>query len=603
MKKLILLIYLSLFSFNSFSQAGEWTWMNGDTINFSQGHYGTKGVPDPLNSPPALSGSLQWTDLQGNFWLYGGSSYINPNIVGYADLWKYDPLINEWTWVFGSGLINDTVNFGIKGIASSTNTPGSRGSTCTWVDLQGNLWLYGGVAQVSINGQPVGELFADLWKYNIATNQWTWVNGYNIFPPQVEHHPPTNNHPGSRTGLTANWTDNAGNLWFYGGIGDGFNNYGDLWKYEIASDIWTLMKGDTIPNHKGSYGFKGISNVINNPGCRFGNLSWKETNGDLWLFGGLKNDTGSFYNQKNDLWKYSITTNMWTWMNGDSIKNAFGNLGLKCISSIANQLRGQWSTDACWSDGCGNFWTFGGVTLNPIYNRSNDLWMYSTSTGNWTWISGNGFMNGDDIYGIKGVSTPTNSIGARDFSNGWIDFKGNFWIFGARSGYDGRNMLDYIHIYANPPVPVITISNDTLKCVTSGNAYQWYFNNMIINGATDSFYVFNVAGNYYVTIANHGCEAASNIISKPEMENMIHLVVMPNPANLALTISFIQLSSENVELRLYDALGNEIYFSKHNNVKGRFEEVIRMNDLASGIYFCQLKTQNDFYNKKVIVQH
>jgi len=55
-------------------------------------------------------------------------------------------------------------------VPAPNNTPGSRSyGTITWTDSQGALWLYGG-----INGEGVGE---DLWKYDIGTNEWTWMSG------------------------------------------------------------------------------------------------------------------------------------------------------------------------------------------------------------------------------------------------------------------------------------------------------------------------------------------------------------------------------------------------------------------------------------------
>src|SRR6186713_3447100 len=103
---------------------GEWTWMSGDNVNSQPPVFGTQGVPDPLNKPGGIYEGCEWTDGAGNFWMFGGLDY---NFGTQADLWKYDPSTNEWTWVNGPGGIAGTPVYGTKGVAASTNTPGGRG--------------------------------------------------------------------------------------------------------------------------------------------------------------------------------------------------------------------------------------------------------------------------------------------------------------------------------------------------------------------------------------------------------------------------------------------------------------------------------------------
>ena len=60
----------------------------------------------------------------------------------------------------------------------------------------------------------------------------------------------------------------------------------------------------------------------------------------------------------------------------------------------------------------------------------NDLWKYSN--GSWTWISGNNTINALGIYGTKGISSPSNYPGARQFAVGGIDsssfnYQGYYW--------------------------------------------------------------------------------------------------------------------------------------------------------------------------------
>src|ERR1700722_19634467 len=170
MKKILVFITITLLSIKGYCQQGEWTWMNGDSTAGSSGHFGTQGVFDSLNTPPALYEACQWTDKEGNFWLYGGG---HAGYGGYSDLWKFDPTINQWAWIKGPGGVNgQSPNLGVQGIPSPTNTPGGRFlGVMTWVDTSGNLWLFGGSTGF--------DIYNDLWVYSIATNEWTWMKGNN----------------------------------------------------------------------------------------------------------------------------------------------------------------------------------------------------------------------------------------------------------------------------------------------------------------------------------------------------------------------------------------------------------------------------------------
>ena len=97
--KLWQFVLVFLFPFISYAQGGTWVWVRGsDTINPSI-TYPVQGVADTATNPPALYAPASWTDLDGNFWIFGGSNYYV-----YGDLWKYNILTNIWTWVKGPGI-------------------------------------------------------------------------------------------------------------------------------------------------------------------------------------------------------------------------------------------------------------------------------------------------------------------------------------------------------------------------------------------------------------------------------------------------------------------------------------------------------------------
>src|SRR4030095_13140169 len=121
---LFLLFYCITNEFAS-AQSGQWIWMKGDSVENTTGHFGTLAVPDPLNTPPGLYEAINWTDNNGNFWLFGGLTYSLTQL--YGALWKFDPITNNWTWIKGPSLPDQPGVYGTQGVSDPNNIPGCRG--------------------------------------------------------------------------------------------------------------------------------------------------------------------------------------------------------------------------------------------------------------------------------------------------------------------------------------------------------------------------------------------------------------------------------------------------------------------------------------------
>jgi N-acetylneuraminic acid mutarotase len=140
---------------------GEWTWVSGSNLGRQSGVYGVQGIAASGNVPGARESAVSWTDAAGDFWLFGGLGYDSAGSMGELnDLWKYGG--GQWTWVSGSNLVNQRGAWGVVETPAHTNVPSARDSAQTWVDLSGNLWLFGGNGTDSTGSQ--GQL-NDLWVY------------------------------------------------------------------------------------------------------------------------------------------------------------------------------------------------------------------------------------------------------------------------------------------------------------------------------------------------------------------------------------------------------------------------------------------------------
>ncbi|MFY0689265.1 MAG: T9SS type A sorting domain-containing protein [Cyclobacteriaceae bacterium] len=430
MLKLFIPLALGL-SISVSAQTLEFGWMGGSDLLNQPGIYGTKGIADSENIPGARHYSISWLDGNNIFWLYGGEGMDRDgNFGALSDLWRYDPNSDLWTWVSGSDLIGENSVYGELGVSSPDNTPGERDNATGWTDKNGDVWLFGG-----------GSLRNDLWKYDVESNEWTWIAGskesYQIPIHGTKGVADANNAPGGRS-RGVSWVDSDGKFWIFGG--EGIDNNGDqglvndLWQFDPSNKEWTWMTGSKTINQSGIYGELGIGNAENVPGARARLVSWTDLGGNFWLFGGHGQPIENLYsNIYNDMWKFSPDNNEWTWVNGDTI--TYYNAKLEGQPSVPEGSFGTQtvfhSTNApparefgySWSDKYGKFWLFGGWTRN-------DLWLFDPAISLWTWMGGEKNTNATNQYGELGNTNLENAPGARSGPVGWVDQNNDLWLFG-----------------------------------------------------------------------------------------------------------------------------------------------------------------------------
>jgi len=448
----------------------DWTWVGGNDTAAQPSIYAASGVVAASGVPGATEGGMGWTDNTGNLWLFGGSNHTVSQDLN--DLWKYDG--TNWLWMNGNqGVVNASANYGSLGVPNAIDAagPGARQYAATWLshDVVNNidyLWLFGGYARNSSTGST--ELVNDLWRFNMTSRQWTWIGGAST-PYQKGHYstkgtPAPGNVPGARYGA-AFWQD-GGKFWLYGGLGcdtdanatpctaslSKHGSLNDLWVYDpnLPVPAWTWVDGADTMNPSPVYGSKGVaapSPGINTPGGRFQGVSWSDGSGNLWLFGGKGYDaTTAEYADLNDLWKYNIAANQWTWESGDNKPGQFGVFGTAGQPAASNVPGARRNGVSC-KDNAGNFWLFGGAEDNPANPSGvdilNDVWKYnpSPSSKQWTWMSGSSSPNQFGIYGTQGATAAANVPGARDTAVAWSG-NGKCWLLGG-TGYDGSGIGSY----------------------------------------------------------------------------------------------------------------------------------------------------------------
>lgn len=354
-----------------------------------------------------------------------------------------------WSWESGSDSVGQEGFYGTRGTPSSSNMPGARGYQLIWQEASGKLWLFGGHGFDSADAS--GHL-NDLWTYNPSTLEWTWVAGSNLRDASASYGvlgtPAATNVPGARDSC-ASWLDSSGRLWLFGGFGfDSANSTGhlnDLWMFDPISVEWTWVSGGETKNQTGTYGTKGATDPDNVPGARYRSLSWQDSEGKFWLFGGSGLDSVGAVGYLNDLWRFDPVTREWTWVSGSEYSDQTGVYGTKGTAAPGN-FPGSRDASVLWIDSNSHVWIFGGDGWDGAGHQGylNDLWMYDPSTLQWTWISGDLTADQPGVYGTLGTSSISNFPGGNRGANSWIDSNGIFWLFGGM-GYDSAGNLGLLN--------------------------------------------------------------------------------------------------------------------------------------------------------------
>ncbi len=146
-----------------------------------------------------------------------------------------------------------------------------------------------------------------------------------------------------------------------------------------------------------------------------------------------------------------------------------------------------------------------------------------------------------------------------------------------------------------PTKPVLSLlGNDTLLYSTNNNL-QWYFNNGVINGETDTMHIALNNGNYFVEVTDtFGCKNNSDTLTLTTVSlnefNENGLSIYPNPTKGIIKIK----SDKTIELiTVRNVLGELILTSKSVQ--------LNIANQPDGIYFVEVITENNKIVQKVLL--
>jgi hypothetical protein len=146
----------------------------------------------------------------------------------------------------------------------------------------------------------------------------------------------------------------------------------------------------------------------------------------------------------------------------------------------------------------------------------------------------------------------------------------------------------------------INYNNESNSLSSSSNlniTYQWYYNNEIIDGATDKSLLVDQNGTYMLQVydLDNDCYGtATNTITDLSIVNFDHkTLVTPNPASNHININLN--SYDYYELSLIDNMGRTVL--EHTNLAKQ----INLNGIKPGTYSLSIKHKKRRHSSKLVV--
>lgn len=186
---------------------------------------------------------------------------------------------------------------------------------------------------------------------------------------------------------------------------------------------------------------------------------------------------------------------------------------------------------------------------------------------------------------------------------------------------DGCTALsEAVEIFFNeePPVAPFVNENNLLQLSDPGQisdlySLQWLLNDAIIIDGTEATYCISQDGLYSLVVTDiiTGCKSVfsaqeiynpgyPNCVNATEDLSMAGLRLFPNPFKSAFSIEATLLEAGNIDLKISNAIGQEIFQKDFGMVSGDFNYQLDMSDQANGIYFLSLRLNDQQIIAKLI---
>jgi hypothetical protein len=148
-----------------------------------------------------------------------------------------------------------------------------------------------------------------------------------------------------------------------------------------------------------------------------------------------------------------------------------------------------------------------------------------------------------------------------------------------------------------------------LEAIVSGGTAPYQFEWFDNNGSISSNQIIPITNNgyyYCVAIDQNNCQSDTisflySDVSTSNLENSI-FTIYPNPSENNIIIKFILANKSRLEINLINSLGQRTLIDEYDEFIGTYNKLINISKKSSGVYFINLKTNHNSFNKKLIIK-
>jgi hypothetical protein len=154
-----------------------------------------------------------------------------------------------------------------------------------------------------------------------------------------------------------------------------------------------------------------------------------------------------------------------------------------------------------------------------------------------------------------------------------------------------------------PAQPNVAKAGDILS-IPSNGSYQWFFNNVRINGGINSSVLAQASGSYFCILTdNNGCSINSDtvniIVTGMNEQQVQRLSIHPNPSKGEVTIT----TKDNLhidKIELFDVTGKLVWEEK---IQQRGQQIkLNLSLIPKGIYFLRAHSSKETIQKKLLIE-
>ena len=175
-------------------------------------------------------------------------------------------------------------------------------------------------------------------------------------------------------------------------------------------------------------------------------------------------------------------------------------------------------------------------------------------------------------------------------------------IAGNANDADTLTLANYITVYPYPPPQGILQNGDTLFANPGAVSYQWYYNGVIIPGATGYFHIAALSGDYNVIATDvNGCPveaAVFNVVAGLPLHDAAaeSIVVYPNPASEKIHIENLPAMAEtSVSYSIFNPPGELVMTGIFTGVSATGRIAVDISALAAGSYWIEIDSEQSRY--------